>query len=417
MRNVCPLALAAFLTLGVPGSALRAQFTLWEEGGKALELGGYLQSLTGLYDLGYDVAETERTSGFNAEVVRLKWMVRFGESVLLEVHDRLQAQVSSAASGLGGGAGFGVSVVPGRSVDLTSDLIEKERLRVWHDVDRLSLTLYTELGDLTLGRQAITWGISNLFPVSDLWAQFSPFELDTEEKPGIDAVRLLTYPWEGVELDAVLADRGSADDLSAGVRASLGLSWGDLYLGGGKLWNEALALAGTAIPVGSYKLRAEGVLPYDLDLRHGRLPRATLGVDWFGGETMVSGEYHFNGIGVSETTEYEQALADPRFARGESYYLGRHYLGALASWSPGNDRLSLALSGMVNLQDPSSIFTPMLTYDFGQETRVTAGGMISFGNAPFVPMETPPGETGSPSLRSEYGMYGDLFFTRVSIYF
>ncbi|MFC1791687.1 hypothetical protein ACFL0I_04385, partial [Gemmatimonadota bacterium] len=329
-----------------------------------------------------------------------------------------QAQVSSATSGFGGSAGgFGVSVVPGRSVNLSADLIDKERLHAWHDVDRLSLTVYTGMGDVTLGRQAITWGISNLFPVHDLWAQFSPFELDTEEKPGIDAFRFLSYPWEGVELDVVVADRGSADDLSAGIRAGMGLSWGDLYVGGGKFWNQALVLGGVATPVGSFKLRAEGVIPYDLELDHGRLPRATLGVDWFGGETMLSGEYHFNGVGVADRDRYGEAIADPRFARGESYYLGRHYLGGLASWSPGNDRLNLALSGMVNLQDPSSIFTPVLTYDFGQETRVSAGGMISFGGAPIAGVGGDPGMPPVPLLKSEYGMYGDLFFTRISIYF
>jgi len=90
--------------------------------------------------------------------------------------------------------GFGVSVIPGRRWDLSTQFVEQDRLRVWHDIDRLSLTWYSDFADITAGRQAITWGISNVYPVADLWAQFSPFELDTEEKPGIDAVRILKYP-------------------------------------------------------------------------------------------------------------------------------------------------------------------------------------------------------------------------------
>jgi hypothetical protein len=102
-------------------------------------------------------------------------------------------------------------------------------------------------------------------------------------------------------------------------------------------------------------------------------------------------------------------LEDPRFTRGESYYLGRHYLGAVGLWTPGNDRLSLTVSAMTNLQDSSTMLTPIITYDFGQETRMSLGGLVSFGNPP---------EVGAvPTFRSEYGAYGDLFFTRVSIYF
>ncbi len=409
LRTLTGLFLPGLCTASAP-LPVAAQLTLMEGERTSLELGGYIRTLTGLYDLGYDLPGTERTSGFNAEVVRLKWNVRLGDRAILEVHDRIQAQVSSSATALGSSvAGFGVSVVPDRWIDLTTDLVEKEGLRAWHDVDRLSLTLYSGFGDLTVGRQAVTWGISNLFPVSDLWARFSPFELDTEEKPGIDAVRLLSYPGSGMELDVVVADRGRLEDISAGARAGFTRSWGDLYLGGGKFWNQGMVLGGVAAPLGSWKLRAEAVLPYDLDENEMPPPRLTAGMDWFGGETMVSGEYHFNGIGAADPDDYGEVLQDPRLGRGESYFLGRHYLGGLFTWTPGNDRLTLTLSALTNLQDPSANLTPAITYDFGQNTRASVGGMLSVGDAP---------QSGTPPrLNSEYGTYGDLLFSRISIYF
>jgi len=388
----------------------QAQFTLLEKGDKTVELGGYFRSLTGLFDQGFRIPGQDRLSGFNAEVLRLKWVGRWGNRGVLEIHDRFQTQTSSASTGFGGStAGFGVSVVPGRSLDLSTDFIDQDRLRAWHDVDRLSLTLYTGAGDLTVGRQAITWGISNLFPVADLWAQFSPFELDTEEKPGIDAARFLTYPRPGLEVDMVVADRGSAEDLSVGVRASLTVPWADLYLAGGKLWNEAMVMGGISAPLGSWKVRAEGVVPYNLDDDDLKRPRMTLGVDRLGGEFMLSGEYHYNGVGAQEVSGYGRVLGGPQFARGESYFLGRQYLGGVGTWTPGNDRLSLTLSTMLNLVDHSTVITPTITYDFGQETRFSLGGLISSG--------TPPELEPAPTLRSEYGIYGDLLFTRVSIYF
>jgi hypothetical protein len=161
--------------------------------------------------------------------------------------------------------------------------------------------------------------------------------------------------------------------------------------------------------MGRWKIRAEGTIPYDLDQDEVKLPTVTLGVDLLGGEAMVSGEYHFNGVGVTETDQYLDVLEDPRFQRGDSYYLGRHYLGGVGSWTPGNDRLSLTFSGMANLQDGSTVLTPMVSYDFGQETRVTLGGVLSSGKVPQFGDE--------PIIESEYGMYGDLLFTRISIYF
>ena len=64
---------------------------------------------------------------------------------------------------------------------------------------------------------------------------------------------------------------------------------------------------------------------------------------------------------------------------------------------------------MANLLDSSTILTSVLAYDFGQETRVSVGGLLSSGNTPELGLV--------PTLKSEYGMYGDLLYTRVSIYF
>ncbi len=402
------VALGVLVFLQAP---VAAQFTLLQRNATTLEVGGYVRSLSQLYRPGYDIPGVESgTTGIHAEVVRLKWSLRLGEKALLEVHNRLQAQISSSDLGIGATElGFGVSVIPGRRWDLSTSLIQEDRLQVRHDIDRISLTVYSDFADVTVGRQAITWGISNVYPVADLWAQFSPFELDTEEKPGVDAVRILKYPTGDLELDAVLADRGMARMFSAGLRASLTLPWADVYVGGGKFWREAMGMAGISAPFGSFKVRGEGSIPFDLDSNEFALPRATLGVDHLGGETLLSLEYNFNGIGATRPSRYAEVLQDPRYGQGETYFLGRHNLGAVASWTPGNDRLSLSLSALCNLQDPSSALVPSLTYDFGQETRLSVGGLWSFGDTPvFEP---------SPRLRSEFGTYGDFVFTMVSIYF
>ncbi len=412
-------ALLALALLPVP---VQAQITVVEGDGARLTLGGYVRTLTGVHDQGFEIPDsaaipaTPRRSGFHGQVIRLKWQLEggpgtagSGTSWKLNVHNRLQTRVSSAGN-VAQSVGFGVSAVPERLVDLESVIMEEPGLRVWHDLDRLSLTVYTEIADVTLGRQAITWGVSGIFPVADLWAQFSPFELDTEEKPGIDAIRVLSYPAPALELDFVLADRGAAENLSFGVRGTYGLSGADVWAGAGKFWREVLAMGGVTLLLDEVKLRGEAVLPWDMDAESLADPRVTLGVDWIRGTLVLTGEYHLNGIG-SGPGGYFGAFQDPRVQRGETYYVGRHYLGGLVSWSPDREnRLNLVLNALTNLEDPSAALTPLASYDVGQATRVSLGGLISGGDRPSF-------DTLPPRIPSEFGAYGTLGFVQLSVYF
>ena len=378
----------------------------------SLSLTGYARSLTGIHDAGYDPPAGERRSGFHSDVARLKWRGSIGDQIVFDVHNRIQARVSSTGAGFGGSvAGFGVGAAPGRSVDLESVWIDDERLRAWHDVDRLALTVFTSAADVTVGRQAITWGTSFLFPVADLWAQFSPFELDTEEKPGVDAVRVLSYPTAGLELDAVVADRGTADDLSAALRATWSLRSADVYAAAGKFWEQALLLGGVTVLFDSWKLRAEGVASRHLDDDRWLDPRATIGADWIQSRLTLSMEYHFNGLGTSQPEEYAARLVSETFARGESYFLGRHYWGGLAAWAiDDQERVRIASSALVNLEDGSGALLPSISWDLGQSTRLTLGGLLAVGDTPIL-------LNLQPQIRSEYGSYGDLGYAQISVYF
>ena len=408
---VCRIGAAVLSALVLPTTLIRDSSAQANPGSEAtLDLGGYVRSLTGFQDLGYNPVVTDRRVAFNGQVIRLKWLVDVGGWLRLNVHNRLQSQYSSS-NGAGGRdvLGFGVSAVPGRSIDLETTLVDEDHLRVWHDLDRLAVTIYSDVVDVTIGRQAITWGISNLFPIADLWAQFSPFELDTEEKPGLDAVRALMYPAESVELDAVLADRGSSRDLSAGIRATIALPVADVYVGAGKFWRELMGLAGASFVIDKWKVRGEIIVPWEIDDEDVRRIRTTIGADWVSSSVLFSLEYHHNGLGSNQSEQYARLLLTAEYARGETYYLGRHMLGALASYRP-SDRLTLSASSLVNMGDPSVALTPNATYDFGQNTRVSVGGLFSLGTTPqfLGPV---------PQLESEFGTYGDFAYTQVSVYF
>jgi hypothetical protein len=376
-----------------------------------VDLSGYVQSVSGVQYLTYELPPPmQETTGINAEVIRLEWAAQLGEKVHIDVHNRLFFRISTAPSAAAGASiiGLGATAEPGRSLDLSTSVLDENGILLNHDIDRAAVTVYTEAADVTVGRQAIVWGRSILFPVADLWAQFSPFELDRTQKRGTDAIRVLAYPNYSTELDLVLADKGSLDNLSGGARLSHNFDWGDGFVAAGKFWNEIIAMAGVSITSGHFRGRLEIAEPYDLDADELKLPRATIGGDFLSADTQVSLEYHFNGAGAAAASGYLAQLQSPVFSRGESYFLGRHYLGALLSYA-GFERTRLALSLIGNLADPSIIVAPSFRYILSDEADINLGAFQGFGRAPELKFP--------PELRSEYGTYGGFVFSQLRVFF
>jgi hypothetical protein len=418
---VCGRGIVGALLVLVPGPAASpasAQIRVAEWSGGALELTGYVQTFTGAWRAPGDLAPEDGSDpweGIHAGVARLAWTARLGERVVVEVHDRFQGEVGSSVGP--GTAGIGVSVVPERTLDLKSVLLQGDDVRLRHDLDRLAVTVYTPVADLTLGRQAVTWGNASLFPVADLWGRFSPFELDTQQKPGVDAVRALAYPGDGVEVDLVVADAGRDQGLSAAAHATFSRGWGDATLGAGKFWDEAILLVGATRVMETANLRLEAAVPWSLEEDRRLDPRITAGVDRIGVRWSWSAELHWNGLGSGDPEGYREILEGEALARGESYLLGRAYAGGLAAWTPDEEgRLRVALAVLGNLEDRSASVSPSASYDLGQSGRIILGGLIPTGAEPELQAQA-----GAPlpviRLRSEFGSYGRLGYLQLALYF
>ena len=403
---------------GSPGEA-DAEITIaeWDDEENSFLLAGYLRSISGVQALGYGEPIFEPESALNAAVARFGWSVYFGRDVELQLANELSWQVQSARSfgaatggEEGGGALFGLGASRGvdPTLDLQTTFVDGTGFALGHDIDRLAAKIYTDAADLTIGRQGITWGKSMVFPVIDLWTRFSPFEIDTEYKPGIDAVRALFYPSFSTEIDVVIADRGSLENLSGGVRASGTIDKLELYGAAGKFWDEIMAVAGATYVFERVKLRAEGVLPWDLDVDELRLPRVTAGVEWYAADWAVGTEYHFNGLGADDAAGYTDVFTSAEYLRGESYFLGRHYAGLFASYNKIPD-VELAMSAIGNLGDPSLLVAPNARYRVAENTSLGLGAYISAGEEPLLGPET--------QFRSEFGAYGNFYYVELATYY
>lgn len=406
------LATGLVLVLAM-GPSARSEALRWQGDWGRLDLGGYVRMLEGMVLPRLEGVEDDAL-GLHGAIVRLAWRFDLGSGATVEIHDRLQHQAVTdpPAAGQGGQAspmGIGVSTAPVRTVDLSTTLVDTRTQRLEHDIDRLALRLDFDGADVAVGRQAITWGRTLLFQVADLWAAMSPFDLDTSEKRGIDAIRVISSLGPAVEIEGVVADRGSLDNLSGGVGATFYLDDADLWFGAARAWDQALLLAGISAEAGSYKLRAEGAWPYDeSEERLGRV-RATLGADWLHPRAMVTVEVHHNGMGAGDPDGYGAQVSGRHQLRGETVFLGRWYAGLAGTWR-AQEIWTLSMSLMTNLDDQSGIGTLRVGYDPYQDVTVALGALGSYGERPKLTGDT-------VALPSEFGAYGHLVYGEIAWFF
>lgn len=384
-----------------------------------LRLGAYASQFSLFSHIGYEAGGfVPQDLANNAALLRLEWSARLGQRWTLVLHNRFFWLLSNQTSAEGSGVGLGSSIPPRRSLDLESSVIDADGASLRHDIDRLALTYQSPLGDVTLGRQAISWGTASVFTVNDIWSRFGPFELDTSQKRGVDALRVLSYPIEGGELDIVVVDRGGLDDgeardLSGGARLAWSQGVMDHYVGLAKNYRRLLLLGGSTVDFDVFTARLEAQLRIAFSPSRVE-PLLTAGIDYQGPKTSAALEYHFSSPGITDRASYARELVfapDPELLRGDRYFAGEHYLAATGTYNPWVD-LQLGGAIITNLLDPSAIFVPSITYALSQNVSAALGAYIGAGNEPNLVLGSEP----TLKIDSEFGMVGTTGYFQISGY-
>ena len=61
---------------------------------------------------------------------------------------------------------------------------------IYHNLDRASVQFSTDFADIFIGRDAIAWGSARIINPTDIVAPYTYDQLDTEDRIGVDAVRV-----------------------------------------------------------------------------------------------------------------------------------------------------------------------------------------------------------------------------------
>ena len=291
---------------------------------------------------------------------------------------------------------------------------------VWeHEIDRLLWTFSLPGGiDITVGRQAIGWGLGRLWTPLDVFAPMTPTDLDREERRGIDAVRLSLSMSQSSMMEVVLV--GGREETEDGEYEvtwdASALAWLlrvnvwdiDWMLMAGRVGPDRVIGAAVDGQVRGVGLRGEVAMT--MDEERDRWVQATVGCELgtsFNLTAVV--EYHYNGFGTLDTDDYVSRATRmaSRMAAGRLSNLGQHYLGATLAWMPGSWG-GISLVYIQNLHDGSLLLGPSLEYAISDEVRLSVVALVPIGADP---VWTTDPETGVPELvaHSELGMAAQMY--------
>jgi hypothetical protein len=294
-----------------------------------------------------------------------------------------------------------------------------ESFGIYHNLDRALLKIRIKQADIFIGRQAIAWGFSRVINPTDIFIPFIYDELDTEERIGIDALRVRVPIGFMGEFDGgyVFGDEFKFSQSAFYLRGKFNASGTDFSLIALNFKKNIMAGFDLTRAIGGAGFWLEGayVFPGALDEKADNDPdyfRGTIGADYsFGDRTYGFIEYHYNQPGRSEPSEFLSTLLSVPYRDGGVFLLGEHYIfpGITYQFTP-----LVIFSGilMYSLSDNSALITPYLEYNIAENFYLAGGAYIGFGkkgsyNAVLQQL----------SFGSEFGDYSDSYFGSFRFYF
>ena len=414
--------LLGVLALSMPAVGLE----LWadEDSGRSVSLDASAKS-SGLLSYGPDdpVLFPERTSGAALLRARLGFDIRLSERVRSEIAYEQRTRWTSKGAGAVGFGGMLPSLgdVPYRVAPLDWPVIDETDTFMWrHEIDRAFVGITRDWGQITVGRQAIGLGRALVFSAVDVFAPFSPAEIDREWRRGIDAIRIeyRTTDTSSVELLGAFGKSWDDSALLLRARGYIGRIDGEVIFGKRA---EDIMLAGVlSAAVRDAEVHCELALFNTPEAQpDGGLfgsdhlvGKAVLGSSYtfdIGNGLTVIGEYHYSGFGLRDMADLMSRVRSPdfqdRLLRGDLQNLGQHALAVQTTY-PINESWTGSLLVLESLIDGSGLISPSLNWDFSSSASLRMTGFVPWG----------PGPRGG-RMASEYGATPASLLLQLTWYF
>jgi len=295
---------------------------------------------------------------------------------------------------------------------------------LFHNLDRFMVMKRFKWADLFIGRQVIAWGSARLINPTDIIAPFSFNQLDTEERRGVDAVRLRIPLGMMDELDfgfvgGTNLDREKSAFFTRGKFYFLHTDFSLLLLGFRQHLMLGLDIARSIGEMGLW-IESAWINPFAFDEDENRADersyfRLSGGMDYnLTPKTYGYIEYHFSSAGKKNPESYLKFFQSSAYKDGSVYLMSRHYIGAGLTYQL-SPLIPVSILALFNLNDLSFMVSPSMEYNILENIYLSAGAYIGIGNEPEYLFQI--SSISEWGMKSEFGTYPDMVFTSFRIYF
>ncbi|MBQ76335.1 MAG: hypothetical protein CMQ20_15115 [Gammaproteobacteria bacterium] len=297
-----------------------------------------------------------------------------------------------------------------RLTDLQTSLSDRsDKNQVYQNLDRFNVQWQFSRGDLTIGRQAISFGSARIINPTDIFLPFNVQTFNQEYRTGVDAIRYQAPLGDLGEFDMgfVLGEDGKTENSAAFLQLRSNVQGKDLQFAFTRFAEQTLVGAGIQTAIGDFGFwfelaRVNGDTDY---------LRTSIGLDYaFTENSFAMIEYHHNGAGSDDPSEYLSLLATLPYQSGGVFLLGKDYL--MPSFSLQLSPLwILSTQAIYNLGDDSAFVSLSAEYNVLEDFYMDFGFYHFFGDE--ITILVP----GVPLLGSEYGTNPDVIYASIRFYF
>jgi hypothetical protein len=283
-------------------------------------------------------------------------------------------------------------------------------------IDRLQLHLVSRNLEWDIGRQPIGFGRIVLFSPLDVVAPFPPDALDTDVRPGVDAIRVTRYFGRGGQLGGALVF--GQEDVENSYLLTFSQNWEglDILALAGSLRDRWMGGAGLAGSLGGLGLKGEMTVYQGKEVgQPGGDPADSFTLaaleGWFRLDNglVLLAEYLYNGPGSRDPGGYLQTAQAAPLNEGLTFLTGRHYL----LLAPSYELHPLAtLQGLViwNLLDDSFLARPLLNLSLADNLALQLFWNFNVGEKPLTDLPLPVPQSEFGSVGNSGGMFVSWYF-------
>lgn len=367
-----------------------------------------------------DIDGVETKEVFQSQnALRLMLAGTFESNLSLELHYEVKP-IFSSKSRFGGFIDLLDTTSSGstsyRVVDLNNERrYDQGETTLLQNLDRLNVRYDFGSSDLTIGRQAISFGSARFVSPTDIFEPFLVSTLDTEYRVGIDALRYQGSMGDFTEYDMGLVVGKDAKTENSAVYGRFKTSVAGNDIEATAVLRDQLIMVGGGLEraIGDMGFWAEAAYVFADD--DADYIRASIGLDRaFGEDILGLIEYHYSEVGVSDLGEFFTQFNSAAFDSGGVYLIGEHYLIPAVNWT-ATPLLNVSGSAFVNLSDGSAFLRLGGEYSLSDNLYTDFGIYAGVGEGANVPVSGPGPFLGE--FGSEFGSFPATAYISLRYYF